>query len=121
MRLFASALASSGGEWGFESEQLECTSVRKKSQHHYITCTPTGKDQSDCKILRRIRPSLDCEVNYNPFGPEDAIQSAVNTNLLAYGTILQKIILFTLLVPPQNHFKEMRFTVPLSELQYSYV
>ena len=43
-------------------------------------------------LLRRIRLSLDCEGNNNPFEPEDTIQPAVNTNLQAYGSMWRKSI-----------------------------
>ena len=52
----------------------------------YIWIANLSDLQFKLKLLMRIRLSLSCVTNYNPFGPEHAIQSAVNTNVLANGT-----------------------------------
>ena len=52
-----------------------------------ITITLTASSSGDSRL------SLDCATKKNPSGSEDFKESAVDTNVLAYGAILRKIII----------------------------
>ena len=47
----------------------------------------------------RIRLSMDCEVNYKHFGPEEVILPVVNIIKLVHATIMQSVIILTYIIP----------------------